>query len=80
MLTGILLLEDLYFAFYMTPKQKPTTSLCQPKNSSLVEKLAEIDLLRSCKSVLNVVFLMGFKDDFDFASHFLALETIPQIE
>lgn len=52
MLTGILLLEDLYFAFYMTPKQKPTMSLCQPKNSSLVEKLAEIDLLRSCKLVL----------------------------
>ena len=62
----------------MTPKQKPTTSLCQPKNSSLVEKLAEIELLRSCKLVLNVVFLMGFKDDFE--SHFMALETIPQIE
>lgn len=39
MLTGILLFEDLYFVFYMSPKQKSSSSLglSQGTASSLVE-------------------------------------------
>lgn len=75
MLTGILVFEGLYFVFHMTPKQKPTTSLVlsQRPASPLLEKLAELDLLRSYKLVLNVVFLQGFWDNFDSEPDFLAL-------
>lgn len=52
MLTGILLFEDLYFVFYMTTKQKSSSSLglSQGIASSLLEKLAELDFLRSGKT------------------------------
>lgn len=59
MLTSISPSAGLYLVFHMTPKQKPTTSLVfsQGTASSLVEKLAELDLLRSCKLGHDVMFL-----------------------